>query len=456
MLTKLQTKLTPVWTAVVKQRIAVLIVIAIGVLVALFAPVAPPVRDVAANDVTIGTIAIPGFEPPCTPASVPAFARSGDVINQAAIDSPALAPALNASNVSSVARAPGLMAIRYAGLQGEAVKAEAAAIAGAVVKLCNSRTTVLLTSLTKNLSTVQDARLNDIAAVDANLVPASRGTSQAATLTKRLDALDAQRIDAQQKLAVQQKVAKSAEQQRDALRQLADNEISAHDSLATALRAQRDKDAAALAAAKAQYQDNKYPGLDALVRRVSKDESAIAERSAQLMKSEPQTLSPEFRAAQAAADQARAAADGQIAQIATIDAQLKPLSAEIAKLDAVTVTAATNTLKRDALLKAYNAAAAQRYAAEQQEAQIVAEPSLLPNRVGGPLSLAPQPEPVVETVGTKLALAVRAAVLLAFVVLAAIVALVLNALDRRLLTVDAITKLYGKPVISIVGPKSHA
>ena len=253
------------------------------------------------------------MEPPCTVASVPAVAKSDDVMTAAAASAPL--PALNANNVSAVARAPGLMAIRYAGLRGEAVQAEAAAVAAAVVNVCNTRTAKLLGALTENLSAVQTARLNDLAAVDAKLVPASRGTSQAATLTKRLDALDAQRIDAQQKLAVQQKVAKSAERQRDALGQLANNEIATHDSLATALRAQRDKDAAALAAAKAQYQDNKYPGLDALVRRVSKDEAAISERNAQLAKSEPQTLSPEYRAAQAAADQARAAADGQIAQI---------------------------------------------------------------------------------------------------------------------------------------------
>jgi hypothetical protein len=455
MLKKLQPKLLAVWIAVVKQRVAVVIVIAIGVLVAWLAPVAPPVRDVAAHDVTIGNVAVPGFTPPCTAASVPALAKSGAVVNKVGG-----APALDANAISTVLRAPGVMAVRYAG-NGPLVKSHATSLAGAVAELCNARTAAMLATLKNNLAVVQEQRQADLARVNAQLVPASRETTQAATLTKRYDALEAQRVDAEQKLAVQHKLARSASSQRSALRPLAARQIATKDSLSAALRAQFEKDSAALAAANAQYQDGKYPGLDALVRRVAKDRAAIVERDAQVAKSEPQTLSAEYRAAQAADDQAHAAGEGLAAQIATIKAQQKPLGDEIAKHDAVAVSVAANTLERDALLKAYNAAAAQRYAVEQQAAQIVAEPQIVAvpqsqPKAGGPVSVAAEPEPGVETLGAKLAAAIRIAVALAFVVLASIVALVLNAFDKRLLTVGQITQLYGKPVISILGPKSSA
>jgi|GEM_PF-6077091 len=442
MLTKLKPAMAQIWTAMLKQRAAVLIVVVIGAVVALFAPIAPPVRDVAAHDVTIANVAIPGFDPPCTAASLPAFAKNGDVLKQVLVNTGAR---LDAGAISTQLRAPNVMAIRYAApAAANAGTSTATSVASAVVAVCNASTNAAVTALGNGLGAVQAQRQGELQVVDAKLLPANRQTSKAAVLSKRLDALNAQRIDAQQKLDAQRKLAEAAEKQQKALLPLAAREIQANDSLAVALRAQRDKDAAALAAARAQYQDKAYPGLEALERRVKKDEAASIERNKALVKWEPQTLSPAYRAAQAAADQARAAADAQTAQIATIDAQIKPLDAQIAALDAYAVDVAANTRARDALLKAYQVAAAQHYAVAQQEAVLPA------------LTLAAAPEPDVETVGVRLAALVRAAVALAFVVFAAILAVVLNALDRRLLTVDAITKLYGKPVISIVGPKSHA
>jgi len=420
--------------------------IVLGILVGLKAPMSQ--TYLATSSLRIAKPVVTGVDMPCTAGSLAALAKGTDGLAGSGASANAVWADVAGTDVLQIhATAPTpLGAANTANL-----------VASNLIELCRRVTLESYSAVNESLRRQRAVTEIELRALDTRLIPAADVTATRADLTKQRDALQAQltTLTAQQSLESATAAAKS--KVRDALAPAARAAIAANDAVYKALRSQLDQDTIALRAMGSHYKDA-YPALRALTQRVNIETQNLQIYSNELA-TKPVDLDPTYRAAEAVADQAQAALDETRNQIAAVQATLVAVNAKLgcktapnAQLACTPVPSAVAKVDLAALgrqraeaLKGYQALSERLNTVLAEEAQVPAT---------GPIaSAAIAIDPV--RIGLLFAALLGVLTLLVFALVALLVALLLN-MDRRLLTVQSITKLYGKPVIATVSPRKHS
>jgi hypothetical protein len=157
-------------------------------------------------------------------------------------------------------------------------------------------------------------------------------------------------------------------------------------------------------------------------------------------------MSASYAKAFAANQTAQDTADETTGQIALYDARIAALQAKMPKAFGPS-PALLEAQRQSAIAQAaYSALAKQLADVSAEQAQLAANPAVV---VAGNVT-----DDTVLRLGERLAIEFAAAVALAFLVLGILLAILIYVLDDRLVTTQQITKLYAKPVIATLKPKS--
>lgn len=426
---QIQDALANQWPAALSILLAGIV---LGILVGLKAPMSQ--TYLATSSVRIAKPVVTGVDMPCTAGTLPALAKGADGMN-----------ATGASPTRVFAEAAGTDVLQIHATAPTEARANDISnhVATNLITFCDRATKASYTAVNDGLRWQIAAKEIDLSRLDAQLIPAADVSAARADLTKQRDALKGQltTLTAQQGLESATAVAKA--KARDALAPAARAAIAESDSVFKALRTQLDQDSIALAAMQAHYQKG-YRALLALETRVKIETDGLAAYWNYLA-AKPLDLDPAYRAAEAVADQAQATLAETGNQIGAVTASIKAADAKLAK----PVPSANRAVELAALgrqrteaLKAYQALSERLNTALTEEAQIPAS---------GPVVIAASAVDAVR-IGLLIAVLLGVLTLLLFALAALLVALLLN-MDRRLLTVQSITKLYGKPVIATVSPR---
>ena len=407
--------------------------IVVGILVGYRLPMAQ--TYLATSSLRIAKPVVTGIDMPCTAGSLAALAKGTDGLAGSGASPNAVWAEVAGTDVlqihSTAPTAKGAQGIvNHVGLN--------------LIQLCRRATIDSYTAVNVNLRWQIAEKQHELRGLDEQLIPAADVTATRADLTKQRDALQAQltMLTAQQSLEAVTATAKS--KARDALAPAARAAIAENDAVYKALRAQLDQDSIALRAMESHYKPG-YPALQALVARVGIETQSLQNYS-NFLAAKPLDLDPSYRAAEAVADQAQAALAETGNQIGAVSATLATLNAKLdGKPDPHALTKpelAALGRQRAETLKAYQALSERLNTALTEEAQIPA---------AGPVARAAEALDAVR-IGLFFAVLLGVLTLLVFALVALLVAVLLN-MDRRLLTVQSITKLYGKPVIATVSPR---
>jgi uncharacterized protein involved in exopolysaccharide biosynthesis len=282
-----------------------------------------------------------------------------------------------------------------------------------------------------------DRQLQRAAAAD----PALAQDDALTTLTQRLNALVARRDEVNATETGQQAEAASTATQLGQIMPLVHQEIAESDYLYRSLQEQHAKDGALLSSELSQYKLD-YPGLRGLAKRVNK-ENAFAERRARELANKPPAGSQAYVSALAEKNKSQAAASGVAAQLGALDGEIAEVKQQIALVPSKGVHVEALRRQRDAAAQAFGAL-------EQRRELVLAEQAQAASL--GTITIVDRAEKAYPNVGKHGALLAIGAVF-GFVILAVTIAFLLESTDRRLRTVDAIAQLYGKPVIATMSAR---
>jgi hypothetical protein len=423
--------------------LVVLAGIVVGVLIGLKAPMSQ--AYLATSSVRLAKTVVTGVDMPCTAAALPSLAKSQKLLDDVnAAQALNGAPALVAERVGTAVAGADVMQPTYVGATAAGAIQQAQQLAIGLSNYCSAETVSRYTAYNRYLLEQRAARQNEIARLDAILIPANDKSVTRDQLKKQQDDLSAKITALQAQASAQAADVKTKQAQLKALLPAAKAFIEQSDALFTTNQAQLTKDRAALTEMRGLYKAA-YPALKALEAKVGSEQKDFDAYRATLDAKSP-LIDPAYRAAQARADEAQAALDGTNSQLAGTKEALADVTT---RLNGVPTTVSQEV--RNAGLAREKAELVKQYQAlSGQYATALTEEALIP--VTGPLAVVPAPA-FAPRVGLLVAALFGLLTLLLFVVLAVLLAVVLNALDRRLLTVQSITKLYGKPVIATTRPK---
>jgi hypothetical protein len=416
-----------------------------GVLVGLKAPMAQ--QYLATSSARLAKTVVTGVDMPCTATSLPALLKSTDWFAQPA--STAANPDLMAASIvpqrmGAALAGADLVQITYVDGSDPGARARAQWLAQSLSQYCEAATVSSYRRYNLYLVTQKANRDREIVGIDRSLIPATDAATLRDQLKKRQDDLKTQITALQSQATAQEAVANTKSAALAALLPAAKEFNEQSDALFKTMQAQLEKDQAALSTMKAHYKPA-YPALQAFDAKVTSEEEQLnAYRTT--LDAKPPELDPAYRAAQATADDAKAAVLATQSQLAGTQDALKSVTAQLGTIPAsgaLSAGMAAVARHKAELVKQYQALSAQFGTALTEEAAIP---------LGGPLVVLPQPA-FAPRVGLLVAALLGLLTVLAFAVLALLLAVLLNVLDRRLLTVRSITKLYGKPVIATVPPK---
>jgi uncharacterized protein involved in exopolysaccharide biosynthesis len=228
-------------------------------------------------------------------------------------------------------------------------------------------------------------------------------------------------------------------QQLRVLQPTVKHELLQNDAAYRTLESQVANDGAKLATMKAEYLPS-YSGTRNMQRQYDQEVAALRLREAAIGRSQAGG-SPTYLSTLAVKNQAASSLAGERAQLAAIDGQIARTLQSLRSLPHSGVTIATLTSERTAAEAAYQAISVRRTTILADQAQAASIGSLV---------VVDRAQRADAALGKHAALILVAAVAV-FTVIAFTLAFLLESLDQRLRTEDAISQLYGKPIIGSVG-----
>ena len=390
----------------------------------------------ASSSVRVAKTSVTGVDMPCTPAALPSLVKSTDVFGKV--------PGVTPSSIKPELSGADVMQIGYVAPTGTSAIAQSQALAAQLSAVCKEQTRKSYESYNWFLAKQKAQRQKQIAALDARLIPASDKTATRDQLLKQQSDLKVKIAALQSQVTVQTADVKAKRDQQAGLLPSAQQAIAESDPLYKGTEMQLKEARTTLTTMQAHFKPS-YPPIATLNEKIASLQTQLTDYKKELDSTKPPELDPDYRAARAIADQAQAALEATQSELTGAKSALEDVGARLTTPTTRVAIAALERQKAE-LVKAYQTLATQFNTALTEESAIPA---------GGPVAVVPQPAFAVR-VGLVFAVLLGLLTLLIFVVLAIVVALLLDALDRRLLTVQSITKLYGKPVIATVRPKRSA
>lgn len=299
----------------------------------------------------------------------------------------------------------------------------------------------------EGLSTYLDGALRkrqeQVVELDRKLDIASAGDPTLAedgaanTLSARLNSLVSERDRSAAGLAGSQALAAADGPHLSAIGPLVRQQIAGNDYVYRQLQAQLALDAAQLASQRAQYTPA-YPGLKGLAHKIAGEGDSVDARLSELS-AKPSEESYAYVGALVSRDvHASLVASGQ-AEVSAIDREIAQVRDEIARLPSQGARLAALRRERDTARQAYETLAQRREILLAEQAQAATT---------GTIEIIDEAR--IASVSKKRALLLGIAAGLGFLLLAVTVAYLLDSADRRMLGIDSIAELYGKPIIGTI------
>jgi uncharacterized protein involved in exopolysaccharide biosynthesis len=384
----------------------------------------------------IAPVNAPGVTPPCSAENIPTLVASPTVIGdkaaaQAAISATIQTPAL----VRLLGTAMTLDAAR------SGVNDAADSIAASCKVLLQSAMTQQINDLNNQLTVIRA----NLAKFDKIALASSATSSDAATLQKQIDDFTAKKQALEDKAVAQSVVAATASTAFEATIPVGFSEVRAADARWVALENQYNADSQLYDTVASRYKPTAPRVID-LRARVATDEATMArlrtviDQQANLMKS------PTYAKAFDAQQSAQSVYDQLTAQIALYADRIAALQAKLPKSDATTPAVLDAQRQSQIQQEQYTTLLTELAKVTAEADRVSANPSVT---VAGSASDAS-----VGVRGRFKLLAVAVAIALLCLVFGIVIAVIILILDDRLVTTKQITKLYAKPVIATLEPKS--
>ncbi|MBV8748598.1 MAG: hypothetical protein JO103_02675 [Candidatus Eremiobacteraeota bacterium] len=434
--------ITAVQTALTKHWFAALLVAALGLVLGIAVGAGKfnlvPPAFLATASVQVGTYVVTGVSMPCAATAVPTVAKSDAVVGAT--------KGAQAWRVTATPVGTDAVQVHYVATTEADAMRLATDLATNLASACRTQTIAAYEHYNLFLADQKELRQSEMRQMDAVLLPASNADTSKTNLQKQQSDAQTKATTADAQAGAANATASAKKQAQNTAVPAAQNANAQSDAAYKAMQTQLTADQAQLSTMQAKYKSG-YSALTALQHKVTAEQQQLAAYKKQLDEQLPLTLDPTYRAAQDAADSAQASADDANAQATAANTALDKVNQQLAKSPSRTTSQQTYlamlTRHKAELLKDYQNLSAQFNTALTQEGVIP---------VVGPVVLASSATDAVN-VQVLLDALLGLLVFVVFALLAIGLALLLDLADRRLLTLEAITKLYGKPVIATLKPK---
>jgi uncharacterized protein involved in exopolysaccharide biosynthesis len=430
----------------------VAIVVAVGILAAIAVVIFLPPKYQATSAVLIESQQVSGRDPAFAPIDMSTLLESSTVIDRTLKEfNIKQSPDDFENNITAkIGFDSNVMPIQYVDVNARRAVAVANALAENLADYYRDITRSSYNDLTAYLDASMAKRRAQLGNLDRQLEtaaaedPVLAETDALTALTNRLDALTEKHDEDKATLTGSQAQAGVSASQLNQMMPLVHQEIAQSDPLYKSLQDQLAKDGTSLEAQRAQY-TSRYPGLSGLTIRVDRESDAVDRRVDQLS-TKPPGGSQAYLTALVTKNHDSAVATGDSARVAELEDEIGQVRQQIAAAPTKGVHISELRREHDIALAAYQALAQRREQVLAEQAQSV---SLGTIKV---VDRAERSYPVVGKHGALLA----AGAVLGFIILAITIAFLLESLDTRLRTVDSISELYGKPVITTLRTRRQA